>query len=300
VFIVNKKVLIVGMGFGNAVYVPVYQQLGFDIVTVDAYKDADFDNIESAIDVNKFFNTVHICTPNHTHEELARKVAPYAEIIFVEKPGVKDQLAWAKLTTDFIDTTRIIMVKNNQYREEIERFKFLLQRSKKVIINWTNKNRIPNPGSWFTTKEFAFGGVSRDLMPHLLSYFTVMTDYFNSTKKYASANQHYTLESITDSDYGVVDPSGTYNVDDFCYFNFLDTNDTDWEMTSSWKNNEPDDSSISFVLNTNEIVKFKLGLCPESAYKTMIVTALENLKNDKFWKDQYEQDMWIHRQVQPI
>lgn len=300
VFTVNKKTLIVGMGFGNAVYVPVYQQLDFEIVTVDSTKPADFSNVEDALEKHKHFDTVHICTPNYTHEFIARTVAPYSSIVFVEKPGVENHIAWANLVQEFIETTRFIMVKNNQYREEIERFKYLFAESTKVILNWTNRNRIPNPGSWFTTKRLAFGGVSRDLMPHMLSYFTILTDYFSSNKQHVTANQNYTLDSIDSTDYGTVDPQGIYDVDDQCSFKFIDAKGVSWNMLASWKNNKSDDSSISFVLHSGDIVKFELGLCPESAYKTMIVTAIDNLNNDKFWKDQYEQDMWIHRQIGPI
>lgn len=296
----NNKTLIVGMGFGNAVYVPVYQELNFEIVTVDTLKPADFVTVDAALAAHDHFTTVHICTPNYTHENIARKVADKSSIIFVEKPGVIDHFAWANLVKDFIDTTKFLMVKNNQYRDEISRFDYLLSESTKVILNWTNKNRIPSPGSWFTTKELSFGGVSRDLIPHMLSYFTVLTDYFNSSKQHVVANQNYTLDNITSTDYGVIDPTGIYDVDDQCSFKFVDANGIDWDMNASWKNDQPDDSSISFILLSGKIVKFELGLCPVSAYKTMITTAIDNLNNDKFWKDQYEQDMWIHRQVSPI
>jgi predicted dehydrogenase len=296
----NKTALIVGLGFGNAVYVPIYQQLGFNIVTVDMQKDADFKTLSDAIDAHQLFNVVHICTPNFTHEKLAKEIAPYAEIVFVEKPGVADHIAWSDLVEEHIDTTRIVMVKNNQYRAEIEQFRNLLADSVSVNLKWTNKNRIPNPGSWFTNKELAFGGVSRDLIPHMLSYFTTLTDYFYSEKLHVLATQNYTLDQITDSDYGTVDPDGIYNVDDHCSFEFVDTNSVNWKIVSSWKNNEADDSSISFVLKSDEIVKIELGLCPEEAYKTMIITALDNKDNDKFWQQQYQQDMWIHRQVEKI
>ena len=296
----NKTVLIVGMGFGNAVYVPIYQHLGFKIVTVDAYKEADFKTVHDAVNTNQLFNVVHICTPNYTHEELTKIIAPYAEIIFVEKPGVINHVAWAELVKDHIHTTRIVMVKNNQYREDIERFKYLLSESCSVTLNWSNKNRIPHPGSWFTTKSLAFGGVSRDLIPHMLSYFTVMTNYFESNKLYVVAEQKHTLDQITTTDYGVVNPNGVFDVDDYCSFKFIDQEGVNWDITASWKDNKEDDSSITFTLRSGEVVKFDLGLCPEEAYKTMIITALENKDNDKFWKDQYEQDMWIHRQVEKI
>lgn len=293
----NKKTLIVGMGFGQAVYVPIYTELGFDIVTVDPIKPAQFASVQEALRAHDYFDTVHVCTPNHTHEAVTRTVAAYAGIVFVEKPGFSDHVAWADMVKDFIYTTRIMMVKNNQYRDEMANFQNLLAQSHSVLLNWKNQHRIPNPGSWFTTKELSFGGVSRDLMPHLLSYFTEMADYIGANKLYVSAEQSVQLADITHTDYGAVDHSGVYDVDDYCNFKFLDVNGVKWQITASWHGSDSDDSSITFKLRNGQSLRFELGLCPESAYKSMICAAIHNQNNDEFWKKQYEQDMWIHRQV---
>jgi predicted dehydrogenase len=296
----NSTALIVGMGFGKDVYLPIYNQLGFDVVTVDPSRPATHATVQQAIDACESFRTVHVCTPNHTHESIVNTVAPYADIVFVEKPGVIDHVTWAKLIKDHINTTRIMMVKNNQYREEIPQFRQLLRDAYQITVNWQNKHRVPNPGTWFTEKQLSFGGVSRDLMPHLLSYFTHLTDYIGSTKQYVSAVQSQSLQQITHSDYGTVNLNGVYDVDDHCVFKFLDPNGVLWELTACWQNNTHDDSSITFHLPNYDPVKFQLGLCPESAYKSMICTALRNIHDDVFWKYQYEQDMWIHRQVDVI
>jgi hypothetical protein len=50
----------------------------------------------------------------------------------------------------------------------------------------------------------------------------------------------------------------------------------------------------------NSAVRHELGLCPESAYKKMIETAVENLNNNAFWQSQFEQDMWIHEQIEKL
>jgi predicted dehydrogenase len=296
----NKKTLIVGMGFGQAVYLPIYTALGFDIVTVDSTKPADFTSVQQALTEHSYFDTVHVCTPNHTHEAVTRAVAAQAGIVFVEKPGFVDHVAWAAVVTDFIDSTRIMMVKNNQHRVEISNFQKLLTQSHSVQLQWKNQHRIPNPGSWFTTKELSFGGVSRDLMPHLLSYFTAMTDYIGANKLYASAEQSVQLTDITHTDYGVINANGVYDVDDLCDFKFLDSNGVKWHITASWQGHDCDDSSITFMIKGGGALRFDLGLCPESAYKNMICTAMQNQNNDAFWKTQYEQDMWIHRQVDVI
>jgi len=292
-----KKALIIGMGFGRAVYKPVLEELGYQVITVDPIQPADFLTVESAINDHRHFDTVNICTPNYTHELLARTIAPYASIVFVEKPGVKDHYAWQQMVIDN-PTTRFMMVKNNQYRDTIEQFKILADQSRTVKIVWNNKNRIPNPGSWFTTKELAFGGVSRDLMPHMLSYYMALTDYTKGNKLYATALQHHSLDSIIDTDYGTINKNGTYDVDDFCEFEFKNGNTT-WILIANWKDNIADDVYISFDMK-NSAAKFVLGLCPEEAYKAMIENAVTNLNNDVFWKEQLQQDLWIHRQIENL
>ena len=294
-----KKALIIGLGFGQAVYLPVLTQLGYQVITVDmdTSKGADFSNLDDAICVHGKFDTVNICTPNFTHIKLARKVAALSKIVFVEKPGAANSEAWRQLCFDY-PQTRFMMVKNNQYRDIIEQFKILADQSRTVKIVWNNKNRIPNPGSWFTTKELAFGGVSRDLMPHMLSYYVTLTDYTKGNKLYATALQHHSLETITNTDYGVVNKEGTYNVDDFCEFEFKNGNTT-WILIANWKDDIADDVYISFETTANT-AKFVLGLCPEEAYKAMIENAVTNLNNDMFWKEQLQQDLWIHQQIENL
>lgn len=286
--------LIIGMGFGNAVYRPVLESLGHTVVTVDPYRDADYKTVQEAVDKHKFFDTVNICTPNYTHESLAREVAPYTRLIFVEKPGVVDAKCWQCLTEDF-SATRIVMVKNNQFRTEIEYFQELSEKSSQVCVVWSSNNRVPNPGSWFTNKELAFGGVSRDLMPHALSYYLKLADWHSGKLISSTSKQRYQLKDITSTDYGHVDVNGVYNVDDYCEL-VLKTNTQTWTLITDWKSNSGiDEVSIDF-----EGKRFELGLCPEQAYEKMITTAFKNLNNESFWEEQYRQDIFIHQLIEKI
>lgn len=292
------KSLIVGMGFGNAVYKPVYEKMNYDVVTVDPIKDADFKTVEEAVAVHHCFDTVNICTPNFTHEELARKVANYSSIVFIEKPGVLNSQHWKDLVKDF-PNTRFMMVKNNQYRAEIEKFQQLADQSDHVYVRWNNANRIPNPGSWFTTKSLAFGGVSRDLIPHMLSYYCVLTDFAEGTKIKTVAKQNNQLKDIETTDYGIIDKHGIFDVDDFCLLEFLNGKTT-WTLTANWKTNlDHDDSSIAFSIKESAI-RHELGLCPEQAYQKMIEVAVNNLNNNEFWDKQLKQDIWIHEQIENL
>jgi predicted dehydrogenase len=290
------KALIVGMGIGQ-LYHSVFSSLGYKIDTVDANpeKAATFINVDNITD---HYDIAVICTPNFTHETIARTIAAHCKIVLIEKPGVQDSKAWFCLIEDF-PNTRFMMVKNNQYRDEIKLFQNQSSQSDRAYVRWNNANRIPQPGSWFTTKELAFGGVSRDLIPHMLSYYCALTDYRKGVKLKASANQNYQLADIISTDYGTVNPDGIYNVDDFCHLEFKNGN-TIWTLSANWKTNlDHDDSSISFSMK-NSAIRHQLGLCPESAYKKMIETAVENLNNDTFWQSQFDQDMWIHEQIEKL
>ena len=290
------KALIVGMGIGQ-LYHSVFTNLGYEIDTVDSNpeKNATFKTADTVVGE---YDIAVICTPNFTHELVARTIATKCKIVLIEKPGVQDAKCWFCLVEDFPDT-RFMMVKNNQYRDEIKLFKSQSEQSERVYVRWNNANRIPQPGSWFTTKEFAFGGVSRDLLPHMLSYYCALTDYKHGIKLKAQALQNYKLEDIDSTDYGVVNHNGTYDVDDFCHLEFENKNIT-WILSTNWKTNlDHDDSSIAFSMR-NSAIRHELGLCPESAYKSMVATAVTNLNNDEFWKAQYDQDMWIHEQIEKL
>lgn len=294
-----KKALVVGLGMGTQ-YALWLGELGYNVFTVDTNidKGADYSDLSFAIAEHSEFDIVYIGTPNWTHESIARQVASHSKLILVEKPGVKNSYAWQQLVADHPDT-RIMMVKNNQFRYEMKLFKQQADQSDTVYIRWNNANRIPHPGSWFTTKEKSFGGVSRDLMPHMLSYYCALTDYKNGVKIKATADQRYELKDIHDTDYGSVNPNGTYDVDDFCHFEFSNGN-TRWVLSANWKTNlDHDDSSISFGMK-NSAIRHQLGLCPGDAYKKMITLAVENLNNSVFWQEQLEQDIWMHEQIENL
>ena len=104
----------------------------------------------------------------------------------------------------------------------------MLFRSK---LRWINKNRIPNPGSWFTEKSLAFGGVSRDLIPHMLSYYTALTDFTKGKQLSAVAEQRWNLDQIDSTDYGVINHKGQYDVDDRCELVFVNKR-TRYEMVA--------------------------------------------------------------------
>ena len=286
----SNKALILGTGFGS-LYKSIYEGMGWRVTTVDTNNpNADYTTLPLNESGMAHWDTCHITTPNHTHYELADMCANYCDIVFVEKPGVGSAETWRQLLADH-PSTRIMMTKNNQYRDNIVEMAESADPKKGVTrINWINDNRVPKPGSWFTNKELAFGGVSRDLMPHLLSLYQMFEpDWRLSTPKWAKKERRWNLEDLTDSDYGEVDPDGIYDVDDFAYIDFGDFQlQTNWRACAS-SNVVGDDIAVH-----TQTKSFELGLCPEEAYKEMIKTALFEKSNNNYWKLQQEMDLWIH------
>lgn len=294
--------LIIGMGIGQ-LYKTVLEELGHEVITVDSNisRMADFPTVESALIFydKADFDTVHICTPNFTHEIIARKVAPFSKIVFIEKPGVETAVRWESLVTEY-PYTRFMMVKNNMWRDNILELQSLSKRSNLIEIDWTNNDRVPNPGTWFTTKELAYGGVSRDLMPHLLSFWMSMNkDYALDKLESSYIKRNWELVELTNTDYGTVDENGIYDVDDQCEIVFKNK-DSVFKLTANWRSLSGDRREIRFHLLDGKIIPIEFGLCPESAYKLMIEDAISNLNNDNFWSEQLEKDLFIHKTIEKL
>ena len=286
------KSLIVGAGFGS-LYKNVLQ--GFSTVTMvdsNPEKNPDYLSIEAAIAAEGHFDTANICLPNYLHLGAATKIAGHADVIFVEKPGFKSALEWQLFNSK---NSRICMVKNNMWRLQIPELRSMVARSDKIKINWINKDRVPSPGSWFTNKALAFGGVSRDLMPHLLSIFVALdSHYMKSDAVVTACKQRWKLSDLESSDYGSVNKNGVYDVDDFCSLGIVSLENKTWNLTADWRSNEEDQINIQFFNKSIEIGSFSLGLCPEYAYARMVLDCLANKHNNKFWEEQMQIDLFIH------
>lgn len=289
------RILIVGMGIGD-----LYRRVlnHHSTFTVDTVKPASYKDVN---DAPGDFTVGIICTPNFTHGEIAEKIAQKCKIVLIEKPGLESSKSWTELCYTYPDT-RFMMIKNNMFRDNIGQYVDLAKSAKQIDINWINNNRVPKPGSWFTNKKLAIGGVSRDLLPHLLSLYIAM---FPEHYKYQfiwnkRLDQNWKLEDLTSSDYGNIDVNGVYDVDDYAYI-YSTVCDKTVTLMADWKSNTKDDIAVHYKFHPNagkdEII-VPLGLCPESAYLNMVETAIANIDNDEFWKLQYEYDMFIHKTIE--
>lgn len=279
------KALLAGFGgIGANVYYPELQKLGYEVDVLDLVspiaKYTDKNQIKTAYDL------AVICTPNFTHEEIARYLATLGtKRIFVEKPGVETASYWNAMCEDH-KGTQFHLVKNNLYRSQYGEIFEKLAGSELIgmDINWLNANRIPNPGSWFTNKASSFGGISRDLMPHLYCFAVKVLgqEKVLKTAFFQGCYQRWSLGNITATDYGVVYPHGIYNVDDMAQAG-ANIDGVSLRMTASWKEGY-DKQSITLFFKDGTTYEWDFGLCPAEAYGTMLQDT----------SDSFELDIAIH------
>ena len=289
------KSLVIGLGMGQ-LYARTLTELGHEVITMDPdqNKSATFANLDTALYAHPQLDAVFICTPNYTHDSIAQKVATHTKMVFVEKPGVLNAKRWQTLQLTY-PQTRFIMIKNNMWRTWEEEFHIRTEAAEVIHINWINRDRVPAPGSWFTTKKLSFGGVSRDLMPHLLSIFINMNPNHYKEFKIESnvVKQNWKLDQLNSTEYGTVNLNGTYDVDDWNEI-ILTDGKKKYILTADWRSMNTDDRAIHCYQREKLVKSFELGLCPESVYAAMIQNVFNNINNEEFWNQHKEYDVWIH------
>lgn len=275
------KALLAGFGgIGANVYYPELQKLGYEIDVLDEKTpNAKYKNV---VEIKQAYDIAVVSTPNFTHEPISRALALNGtKRIFIEKPGLRTAQDWWDLCSDFKDT-RFHLVKNNLYRSSygnvIENFKTTSCIG--MDIQWINSNRIPNPGSWFTDKEKSFGGVSRDLMPHMYCFAAKILGERTTAEIpfIQSTMQRWDLKNISNSDYGIVNPKGIYNVDDHATA-IGSIDDISVKLYASWKS-AYDKQSITLYFKDGTSYEWEFGLCPAEAYGEMLRDERDSIKID--------------------
>ena len=110
------------------------------------------------------------------------------------------------------------------------------------------------------------------------------------TRTSYAMTQQWKLGDMLGSDYGNVDPNGTYDVCDFAQETWH-LNDTIINIEAGWKAGI-DDQAITLHTKDSSY-KWNFGLCPDYAYGEMIVQGLtEDYDYHK------EIDTWIHKQLE--
>lgn len=294
------RVLIIGLGIGQ-VYVEQCRLRNFDTYTLDldASKHPVFTSVEEAKKLT--YDMVIICVPNFLHEFYILEFKGRTPLILVEKPGLKTAEGWIELYNRILPT-KMVMVKNSMFRDFSSLVPFFP--AKRIDITWATKNRVPNPGGWFTNSQKSWGGVSYDIMPHLLHMMLAMERKFTlKTRIKAKKFQKYKLKDIESTEYGAITQAGVYDVDDHCYLQYFSAACTKVNLLAVWKTDELTEDKQELLVTTVDGTKarFKFGLCPNEVYGRMLDSILYNSRvSSDFFNQQLSIDSWVIRQIEQV
>lgn len=127
-------------------------------------------------------DAVLVCTPNHTHYEIAKHFLQRGIHVLCEKPiTITSEEATSLGRIAEASGALLLMGFVNRYRDEIRelRTRITLGHIGEVQVCeviWRRKNGIPRPGSWFTQSRLSGGGVLMDLGSHMLDQMLFLTD----------------------------------------------------------------------------------------------------------------------------
>lgn len=283
------RILIIGLGIGQ-VYLEQARKRNWETVTVDVNPDAgaDFQNLA---DVTGEFDLAVIAVPNFLHYPLAEMCAKFCRSIIVEKPGFRTFAEFDELRTKYPGTF-ISIAKNNVYRKRLpvyfENIAAHWDQIKKIEFLWYSKNRIPHPGGWFTDKSKSWGGVSRDLTPHLINEYQMLArELYDSVaipgRATFNMRQNFTLEQAQNSasDYGScrIGPDAVYDVDDQAWIE-LSHLGVEIFIEANWKTDSEDFQGIRVHFKDGTRNEYFLGLCPDECYGIMMDRAIFASENE--------------------
>lgn len=126
-------------------------------------------------------DAVILCTPNHTHYEIAKHFLEKGIHVLCEKPMTTTAKEAESLRRLAEETGTVLMMGFvNRYRDDIRELRSRIaagQIGEVQIceVSWRRKRGIPRPGSWFTQKQLSGGGVLIDLGSHMLDQLLFLT-----------------------------------------------------------------------------------------------------------------------------
>lgn len=304
----EHDIIILGLGIGQ-----VYREqapISASVITVDKNENLypTYTSFEDLLRDPQAYRAKLgiVCLPNFLHEQ-GIKVLQSLEVqnIIVEKPGLPSVSSWLKYATAQRRFGTLMMAKNNYYRTYFDKTARDYPRiAKRVKIVWENDNRIPWPGHWFTNKEMSWGGVSVDLLPHLMHIaFRNFIPDINRTDNIAnhvsvlskSRTQNYKLAELENTKYGEIKRDGVFNVDDSAQM-MLEMPGCIVDLSAKWHGGD-DKFYIEILTTTGETERFNLGpMCPNYAYGNMVEAILNNTSAE-FRKMQEDMDVFVLQQL---
>jgi predicted dehydrogenase len=291
--------LIVGLGIGSVYVDELSKDHLVETIDVDPKKNPSYNSIDDFLKRSLLlYDAIIICTPTFLHKEQVLHLKNKSSVFFVEKPGFKNWSEWNEVRNELeLEGKRLILVKNNLFRPQNRVLFDLCQNINLEAVNlkWITKNRIPWPGSWFTDIEKAYGGVTYDLLPHMLSFLLAMTFPGQVKLCQKTKKQYWKLDTITRTDYGKINKKGIYNVDDWCNYKFVDERSIVFNIKIDWASEYIESQEIQFVFKDGSKFTYEFGLCPNYVYGVMVLKTLQNIES--VYNDERSRDDFIIKTI---
>ncbi len=129
-------------------------------------------------DLQDFFDSgvdaVVIATPNAFHVQYTIEALKRGIHVLCEKPAAFHESEIEQIR-EILQTGEVVYVPGfvNRWREDVQKFYQMVQEERvgkilKMEAGWLRRAGVPRPGTWFTNRELAGGGVLTDLGSHIV------------------------------------------------------------------------------------------------------------------------------------
>jgi predicted dehydrogenase len=192
-------------------------------------------------------DTVHVCTPNYLHSEIAIFALENGCNVLCEKPDamtVPQVLAMAEAERKSGKT--LMVIRNNRYVTASLELKKMIDKGQMGEIytgrcGWIRKRGIPGKGGWFTTKALSGGGPLIDLGVHMIDLAVYL---MGNPKAVAVSGSIYNKFANDEGDsdskhssFGDAVAGGTFDVEDLAIGFIKFENGASLQVEFSWASN---------------------------------------------------------------
>lgn len=262
------------------------EKLGSAAGLADTYLYTDVERMFAEAELDAVVN----CLPNSLHSRVSVAAFDARLHVLCEKP-MATSLSEAK---DMVDAAR----KNNRKLliGLTKRFQGDSMAAKQLVLNgvlgdvyyskagWMRRNGIPGWGSWFTRHELAGAGPIYDIGVHALDLTCWLGGTFDVDQVLASSYAEFGPEKRGYGDWGTVNDSGYYDVEDLAsaLIKMKDGSTVAFEV--SWAANVP--SSEFSVMVLGDKAGFDMReLMIHSTDGSEVDTPLEFKETDSYWEE---------------
>ncbi len=149
---------------------------------------------------------------------------------------------------------------------------------------WMRRNGIPGWGSWFTRRELAGAGPIYDIGVHALDLTCWLGDNFDVDQVLASSYAEFGPKKRGYGDWGTVNDSGYYDVEDLASALIKMRNGSTVAFEVSWAANVPSSEFSVMVLGDQAGLDMREGMI-HSTGESEIDTPLNYEETDPYWEE---------------